>query len=433
MWWWNARGYTPAGVEAWNCIRALDYLETRPDIDKTRFAATGRSGGGAYSWWIVALDDRIKVAAPVAGITDLHDHVVNGAVEGHCDCMFTVNTYRWDYAQVAALAAPRALLIVNTDRDPIFPLDGVVRLHSLVRAVYRGYNAETNLGLVISEGGHKDTQDLQVPVMRWFNRHLKGEDPLIERAAVKLLQPEALRVFSTLPSDAINTNIHQSFVPLGKTSPDLSAGDHARLLDNLRAKCFSGWPNESIQRGWWEDTLGTLHLFPNPAVTLPLFLSSVEKGRPSKVTLIVVEELPKPYPSPTRGSISAYFSPRGLGSDVWTGDAKKQVQIRRRFMLLGQTLDSMRVWDIRYAIRALRMKFPSAELRLEGRGTQAVNLLYASLFESGISGMVLHDLPASHEQGPDYLNVLRVMDISVALKIAESRFPVQVHGLPAGK
>ena len=46
MMWWNSRGYTPAGVEAWNCIRALDYLETRPDIDKTRFAATGRSGGG---------------------------------------------------------------------------------------------------------------------------------------------------------------------------------------------------------------------------------------------------------------------------------------------------------------------------------------------------------------------------------------------------
>src|SRR5688572_15933402 len=80
MWWWNARGYTSAGVEAWNCIRALDYLETRREVDKTRFAATGRSGGGAYSWWIVGLDDRIKAAAPVAGITDLRDHVVNGTV-----------------------------------------------------------------------------------------------------------------------------------------------------------------------------------------------------------------------------------------------------------------------------------------------------------------------------------------------------------------
>lgn len=116
MWWWNSRGYTPAGVEAWNGMRALDYLETRPEVDATRFGVTGRSGGGAYSWWIGALDERIKCAVPVAGITDLRNHVVDGCVEGHCDCMFMVNTHRWDYAKVAALMAPRPLLIANSDR-----------------------------------------------------------------------------------------------------------------------------------------------------------------------------------------------------------------------------------------------------------------------------------------------------------------------------
>jgi cephalosporin-C deacetylase-like acetyl esterase len=96
MWWWNARGYSSAAVEAWNCIRALDYLETRPEVDANRFGVTGRSGGGAYSWWVAALDERIKVAVPVAGITSLQNHVVDGCVEGHCDCMYQVNTYRWD-------------------------------------------------------------------------------------------------------------------------------------------------------------------------------------------------------------------------------------------------------------------------------------------------------------------------------------------------
>ncbi|MCI0360337.1 MAG: prolyl oligopeptidase family serine peptidase [Planctomycetaceae bacterium] len=81
MWWWLNRGYTPAGVEAWNCVRALDYLETRPEVDKTRFGVTGRSGGGAYSWWVAAIDDRIKAAVPVAGITDLTTHVVDGCVD----------------------------------------------------------------------------------------------------------------------------------------------------------------------------------------------------------------------------------------------------------------------------------------------------------------------------------------------------------------
>ena len=67
LWWWNSRGYTPAGVEAWFGIRALDYLSTRPEVDTNRFGITGHSGGGAYSWTVTALDDRIKVAAPLAG------------------------------------------------------------------------------------------------------------------------------------------------------------------------------------------------------------------------------------------------------------------------------------------------------------------------------------------------------------------------------
>src|SRR5207248_4864907 len=78
------------------------------------------------------------------------------------------------------MLAPRPLLIGNSDKDTIFPLDGVVRLHGKVRRIYELFGASTNLGLLITEGPHRDTQDLQLPVFRWFNRFLKGEDPLIE-------------------------------------------------------------------------------------------------------------------------------------------------------------------------------------------------------------------------------------------------------------
>ena len=133
---------------------------------------------------------------PVAGITDLHNHVIDGTVKGHCDCMFMVNTYRWDYARLAALIAPRPLLFANSDKDPIFPLEGVMRVHREVAAVYRALGASAKLGLLITEGPHQDTQDLQVPAFRWFNRFLKNEDPLIRVPAEKLFQPAQLRVFT---------------------------------------------------------------------------------------------------------------------------------------------------------------------------------------------------------------------------------------------
>lgn len=63
-WWWVSRSYTPAGVETWAGIRALDYLATRPEVDMEKIGVTGRSGGGAYSWFITAVDDRIAVSAP---------------------------------------------------------------------------------------------------------------------------------------------------------------------------------------------------------------------------------------------------------------------------------------------------------------------------------------------------------------------------------
>ena len=116
MWWWHTLGYTPAGIECWNAMRALDYLETRPEVDARRIGVTGRSGGGATSWWLGAADDRPACIIPVAGIADLHAHLnegypgklASGVIAGHCDCMYMVNTYRWDFGLVAAMSRAAA-------------------------------------------------------------------------------------------------------------------------------------------------------------------------------------------------------------------------------------------------------------------------------------------------------------------------------------
>ena len=394
MWWWNSRGYTPAGVETWNGIRALDYLSTRPEVDTNRFGITGRSGGGAYSWFVTAMDDRIKAAAPVAGITDLENHVVDGAVEGHCDCMFFVNTYRWDYPQLAALAAPRPLLLCNSDSDSIFPLDGVVRLRNKVHHVYELLGASEKFGLVITPGPHKDTQELQVPVMRWFNKHLKGEEPLIENAAVKLFSPQELKVFEKLPGDAINTNIHFTFVEAARTEVPKTrqAWDKQRdaWMEALSKKSFAaGVPSSALMN---EVTM--LHVQREPGQSQQIILKLKDPG----------------------------------GASLSSADEKKNIQIRRRFMLLGETLDSLRVQQISKIIENVRStREPHGSIRLEAEGNMAVNALYASLFTQ-VDELVLTDLPKSHMNGPDYLNVLRILDVPQALAMASERGRVELRG-----
>ncbi|MBI5775220.1 MAG: acetylxylan esterase [Verrucomicrobia bacterium] len=479
MWWWNSRGYTPAGVEAWNGIRALDYLETRPEVDKTRFGLTGRSGGGAYSWWIAACDERIKAAAPTAGITDLQNHVVDGVVQGHCDCMFMVNTYRWDYAQVAALVAPRPLLVCNSDKDPIFPLDGVTRLYEKVKKIYALHRATNNLGLLITEGPHKDTPELQVPVFRWFNHYLKGVDAPIGMAAVKMFEPEQLKVFDKLPIGERTSKIHDTFIAKATSDvPAKNTAEHEKFqkehMLQLWLKSFGGWPDPapslnvspafSVER---DGVRFTAHDFDSqPGVRLRFFtLRAVAAKEVKAVRLHVLDEpgwsrfqalaqkafnqeltAEKIAGAPAdeeldaaelekflgsvrdSGEVLVSFPPRGVGPTALRADEKYRVHVRRRFMLLGQTLDGMRVWDVRRAIQAVRSLDGQKDVSVALLGANQLGgvALYAALFEPEISEITMLQPPAKENDWPDFLNVQRILPVSQAVDLARDRFPVNI-------
>ena len=80
--------------------------------------------------------------------------MLDGVIDSHCDCNFFINIYHWDFPQIAALAAPRPLLIGGTDRDPLFHLDSTMRIYEKVRGIYQLYGATTNLALAIAPGAH---------------------------------------------------------------------------------------------------------------------------------------------------------------------------------------------------------------------------------------------------------------------------------------
>ncbi|MDF1813458.1 MAG: acetylxylan esterase [Verrucomicrobiales bacterium] len=463
-WWWNARGYTPAGVEAWNGIRALDYLETRPEVDKEKFGITGRSGGGAYTYWIAALDTRIKVAAPVAGITSMKNHVVDGCIEGHCDCMFMVNTYRWDFPLLASLIAPRPMLILNTDSDRIFPTDGVVDVYTKTAMVYDRLGERDALGLAFYQGPHKDTQPLRVSAFHWFERHLKGKSidyEIPDTTAKQELDPKQLRVLEKIPGNERNTAIDEYFTrrtPRRPVVPETEQDWRARralTISRLKSKSFRGWPSAAedteLSREYHSEKDGmtfTRYTYnsQNP-FRLPLYLIHREGLAPEELDLIVLNVLdeknwneflssmgatfPEAFPGieiPEQNKENydaevkmhrnmkwgmAYLPPRGIGPTSWTNDEKEATHIRRRFALLGQTLDGMRVWDIRRGIQSLRSIEGADKLQLwlQSSGEMGGNALYASLFEKDIHRLDLHNLPDSHRTGPEYLNILRFVDI----------------------
>ena len=473
LWWWINRGYTPAGVEAWNCIRAIDYLQSRGEIDPQRIGVTGRSGGGAYSWWIAAIDDRIKAAVPVAGITDLRNHVVDGCIEGHCDCMFMTNTYRWDYPAVAALVAPRPLMIGNSDRDGIFPLDGVVRTYNHVRRIYELFKAGDDLGLNIVPGPHKDNQDLQVPAIRWFNKYLcKDTETLIRDAAEKHFTPQELKVFKELPKDQLNSTIHETFIPAA-AAPKVPDTREAWIalrddwLKRLREMTFRAWPERpeptAVHEAYAVEHAGlrltACDFTSQGSIRLRMYV--VTQAGSEKITRAAIQVVDQPQwlrlmaalpPAADRelaadvrpkADIEAlaelqrevaaeravvYVPPRGVGPSAWNPSPQKQTHIKRRFLLLGQTLDGMQVWDVRRAIAAVASyeRTRGAAITLAGRGVMAGVALYAAMFEPDVGELVLDRLPATHRNGPILLNVSRTLEMPQAVAIVAEHARVRL-------
>ncbi|MFO0958708.1 MAG: acetylxylan esterase [Isosphaeraceae bacterium] len=453
MWWWYSRGYTPAGIEAWNGIRGIDYLLGRPEVDPSRIGVTGRSGGGATTWWLGAIDDRIAAIVPVAGITDLRNHILDGCVQGHCDCMYFVNTYRWDYATLAALCAPKAMLLENTNRDPIFPEDGVRRVFRALETVYGWYGARERLGLLIGDGGHIDSIELRHPSFAFFERHFKDiAEPVITEPPRKLAM-EYLKVLEpgSPPPDSRNATIHEAFVPRAITPPvpkDAEAWRTCRdaWIQELRGKVFGGWPDAGELVDLEVRPVG--HSMPGPEqAVIPRFLTYASEpgircfitpesgpGQPGGPVFVGVGDC-----SSASHPLSWTLYPRGLdriNRVAWP--ESKDAQIRRRFYLLGETLDGQRVWDVRRGLAALREQTNPSVLgvrpkRREGgvtlvaQGSMAPIALFAAIFEPDVAAVELVDPPSTFADGPAFLNVEKILDMPQAAALLYPR-PLTIRG-----
>jgi len=457
-WWWS-RGYTPAGVECYNGMRAIDYLQSRLDVDPERIAVTGISGGGATTLWVAAADARVKAAVAVSGIADLPAYVSEKRVNVHCDCMFLYNVFRWPWAQIPALIAPRPLMIINSTDDRFFPLDAHQRVMNRLERIYALYGAGDQLASVVSVGEHSYRQDIRRAAYRFINIHLKGdpstvtdsERDLLEHEGNRVVAPaphETLSVFEgELPDDALNPEIDKHFVAMVDV-PAPQAGQfeqwRATLLAELRRLTFRALParvapaevvREETDERWCLSAEEGIHFYLSRAAREGDAGDGVgQKTGAQRVVLVVANpEAPGESERPILpesldaliGPANAVYlcQPRGVGPTRWTQDSPPNY-VGRAHALVGRTVDDGRVWDVAAAARFLQARLdPPEGVHVAGSGHGAVVAAYAALFEPAIAGAVLVEPPATHMEptAPQFLNVLRVCDIPDVLGMLAPR------------
>lgn len=451
-WDWQSRGYTPAGTEVWNAIRALDYLESRSDVDPTRMGVTGLSGGGVISWCLGAADERVKVVVPVCQSGSIEQVVTDRGADGHCDCAFWINYYRWCWSDVGSLIAPRPFLIASGSEDVLWRPIGYRDVAQRIRGQYASLNAADRFDLVEDLSPHGYTPKLRKAIFTWFNTHLKGDPTPVTEDVTDYIEPEEnLLVFGgTLPEQDAMRHVDRTLVARGeRAEPEPSNWlSHQRTaLDRLAKTTFRHTvtperPALDEFRHDGRDTNGVAGSYSFRAADgVPLWIRTKRPHDLSTTAPLLV--------TAAQGDVRSSFNGGGTSRPAVSGPVATAVvevrntgatsigpgflwSLRRSYPLLGQTLPERQVSDLLRGIALLRGETRNAPIAVYGRGDSAVTAIYAALLDRQIRELVLADPPTTHEdpETPEFLGVLRLGDLPENLALAFPRPITFVGELP---
>ncbi|MFZ5927041.1 MAG: dienelactone hydrolase family protein [Acidobacteriota bacterium] len=166
-------GLTWPGVTAWDDIRTVDYLCTRPEVDVKRIGCVGVSFGGWRSLFLGALDDRIR-ACCIAGFMSTVRPMMRGHMDTHSFVHFVPGLHRhMDLPDVAGLRAGRPLMVLQCRGDALFPPEGMQASVDKLAAIYAKAGAKDLYAARFYEGPHRFDVPMQEDAFAWLERWLK--------------------------------------------------------------------------------------------------------------------------------------------------------------------------------------------------------------------------------------------------------------------
>ena len=184
-------------------------------------------------------------------MSDLESYVTHKVINGHCDCMFLVNTYRWEWTTIAALIAPRPLLFANSDHDPIFPMDGNARIIARLRRLLRHARAHpiwspstsARAGTTIGPDLRMAHLRVDEPAPEGRHDHRQGRRRPAHRRQAPASLPRGQAIYLLTPG---TIDIDQTFVTRATVSPPAPENWQrfkAEQMAALRSLSFRTFPD----------------------------------------------------------------------------------------------------------------------------------------------------------------------------------------------
>jgi dienelactone hydrolase len=319
-------GHSFARYLLWDGIRALDYLEQRGDVDKTRIACSGASGGGTQTRELAALDERIRVAIPVAYGGCIADFIYAPGVEE---------------ADVDTLIVPRPLLLVCASGDGAEGNEARRRGFTELATSYETVGARGAIDFSVAESRHGYTAPMYSTTYRWLAKWFGLAEPAPETLVERPIALESESTLACTLSGQVKTSLG------GETVASLSRADAVRsrqpTLTPADPESWRSWQSQMLERV--KTTLGVgngttplqprtlrrsdqenfvderLVFFSDPGVYVPAILLLPAAKQPAPAIIFINEDAKSADAAPERywlplvraGYAVLAIDPRGTG------------------------------------------------------------------------------------------------------------------------
>lgn len=379
-------GSNTARTMIWDGMRAIDYLQSRPEIDGDKIGCTGISGGGTNTSYLMALDDRIVAAAPGCYLTGFRSLLSTIGPQDAEQNIHGQIAFGMDHADYVLMRLPKPTLIMAAT-DDYFDIGGAWRLFRQGKRFATAQGFPERVSLVEPNTDHGFPPEMRLGAANWMRRWLLGKDDPISGGEPDFLDEEELNstpTGSVLDLDGARTIFEIQAEWCAQFEKKRNGEfDRGKVRELIGARTLSDLP-DPIVRSVGENAFV---LESEPGIFLPVQLLDGENGH----TILLGDANDVPESQVLKVDL------RGLGETTKVTnpkDAKRMVghdwADTTVASLLGRSYVGMRTEDIWQIVRAWRQESGDETLTpdLVATGEAAIPALHAAALEPELFGEV---------------------------------------------
>lgn len=406
----------------WDEIRAIDYLQSRDDVDRTRIAAAGNSGGGTQSAYISALDPRIAASVISCYMTSWNAMWSDPGPQDSEQVLPGFLAEGLDFPDFLTSLAPRPVEMEVATRD-FFPIRGAHAAFAEGKETFQTLGADDRIALVEADDTHGWSKPRRLGTYKWLSQWLQHRTDDGVEAAFKPDTPAALsatasgQVLTTYPDAETVQSLNAKLAH--KLRENAAPGSLEQLAPLLRKRLAlpDDLINPSIEEAGTLTRNGLriekIKIHPEPGITVPGLVFLPASGPARKPAVLYLNPAGMAADATPggpieklvgQGNIVLAVDPRGWGEsaprETMTAGYHTDYQVAMRAILVGRSMPGMQTFDVLNAFHYLasRPDVDPAEISLRTQGIASNIGIFAAALEPRIKSVLCDALPMSFLQ-----------------------------------